>query len=92
VSKFTDALKAGVKAAKENSATYADREDRFAAAEKVIVCLHCGGDRFEERRAHLSSLFLEFLRLGWITANSTLLVCRSCSEIRWFSNPPRVVE
>ncbi|MGW3798997.1 hypothetical protein I6I76_05270 [Dermacoccus nishinomiyaensis] len=54
------------------------------AASKSIVCLHCGFDRFWQRRAKLNSAASEFFDLAWASEESLVLTCTMCGSMREF--------
>ena len=49
-----------------------------------IVCLHCGFDRFWQRRAKLNSAASEFFDLAWASEESLVLTCTMCGSMREF--------
>jgi hypothetical protein len=94
MSKFSDALRAGFQAARQD---YAERRDRpagsrFAAAGALVRCAHCGGERFEARETLLHANVMPVLDSPWLDRSATLLICVQCAELRWFGLAPSAEE
>jgi hypothetical protein len=81
--KFGEAFKSAFEAAKA-----ATGPARFMAAGKPVVCSHCGADLFDEKPALLNTRLRTFFKLDWLDPGATVLVCESCSSIRWFVRAP----
>jgi hypothetical protein len=82
MSRFFDAVKAGVRGAMD-----AMGPGRFQAAGKVVACSHCGGERFDRREAR----FGEMGRPDWLEASGVALVCTGCGLVQWFAREPERV-
>ncbi len=65
-----------------------EESGRFAAAGRKVVCPHCGEDRFDEGTVLLNSTVLTLLDLDWADRHATILSCRRCGRIEWFSRKP----
>ena len=83
MSDLLDRLRRAARAAQEE-------EDlgRFAAAGKTIVCPHCGGDQFDSGAVLLNTTVLTLLDLDWADRRASILSCRRCGRIEWFSRSP----
>lgn len=60
-------------------------DGHFELVGKPVVCLHCGERRFTSRQVLLNTWFMSLLRFDWLDTNATLLSCRHCGALRWFS-------
>jgi len=90
---FGDAVRAGIRAARDE---YTERRERplgesYAAADRPVICLHCGGQRFTSRSAMLNSRVLTLIDLDWLDRSATALICTKCTEIRFFAEAPVAV-
>ncbi len=65
-----------------------DETQHYSVAGKQVICLHCGGEDFDRGRALLNTTGLTFLNLDWANREANLLICTTCSEIRWFLEEP----
>lgn len=83
MSKFRDALKNALRAV-----TDSPKRERFVLLDKVIVCAHCGGDRFLEGEAQLNTAGMTFLNLDWTNQSATTLTCMECGRLEWFLHKP----
>lgn len=63
---------------------------RARAANKDVVCLHCGQGEFWQRRAKLNSAASEFFDVGWASEESLVLTCTTCGFMCEFM--PRAVQ
>jgi predicted nucleic-acid-binding Zn-ribbon protein len=61
---------------------------RYELAGKLVVCPHCGHDRFAEGKAQLNTAGMSFLNLDWANRTATTLVCGQCGRIEWFLQKP----
>jgi hypothetical protein len=61
---------------------------RFWVAGKPVVCSHCGADLFDEKPALLNTRLRTFFKFDWLDPAATVLVCETCSSIRWFAKSP----
>jgi predicted nucleic-acid-binding Zn-ribbon protein len=52
-----------------------------------LVCHHCGGTEFTQRRAQLNTAVLTFFDLDWLNATADVFVCDRCGYLHWFLNP-----
>jgi hypothetical protein len=69
------------------TATTDPDEGQFSIAGRVLVCAHCGGDRFDSRSAKLNTTLAELFDFAWANRSATCFVCRGCSRIEWFLSP-----
>lgn len=75
----------GLKAA---AASLAHTPTHFTAAEKAIVCPHCGGCGFDAREILLNTRGATFMKLDWLNHGATALTCQRCRRIEWFHSAP----
>ncbi len=66
-----------------------DPSERYSAGGKQIRCLHCGHDKFETREMLMNTTGATLLNLDWLNAAATALVCKKCSRIELFNEPPK---
>lgn len=59
---------------------------------RPITCLHCGHDRFVEKRALLNTRGLSFFDLDWLNRSATTLTCTACGYVHWFVRDVREFE
>ncbi len=83
MSDLLDRLRRAARTAQEE-----EKLGRFAAAGKQIVCPHCGGDDFDSGSVLLNTTVLTFLDLDWVDRRASILSCRGCGRIEWFSREP----
>ena len=57
----------------------------YYAAGRIVICPHCGGKRFFQRRALLNTRALTFFHLDWLNQAAFALTCLSCYRIEWFA-------
>jgi hypothetical protein len=68
-----------------------DETHHYSVDGTQVICGHCGGLDFDRGRALLNTKGLTFLQLDWANREANLLICTSCSEIRWFlAEPERI--
>ncbi|OUM87916.1 MAG: hypothetical protein BAA01_10725 [Bacillus thermozeamaize] len=60
-----------------------------SGARKIITCLHCEHDRFEEGRALLNTRGFSFFDLDWLNRGATILTCMQCGLVHWFAHDVR---
>ena len=60
----------------------------YTAADKNIICDHCGGAKFAEGGAQLNTAGMTFLSLDWADKSATTLACTNCGKIHWFIRKP----
>jgi hypothetical protein len=87
VSRFSDALKAGIRAMREDLGPKA-----YAAAGHRIRCGHCGGTRFRSRDLLLDGRGASLVGLEWLSDGAVALICAECTAIQWFAGRPQEVE
>ena len=63
----------------------ADGEGHYELVGEQVSCLHCGRREFSARQVLLNTWFMSLLRFDWLDTNATLLSCRHCGALRWFS-------
>ena len=61
--------------------------DTVRIAGKALVCTHCGGEHFSQRRAKLNTTFAELFDLAWLNRSADVYVCNRCGHLDWFLNP-----
>ncbi len=61
---------------------------RYTAAEKVVLCPHCGHDAFDAQTAVVNTRGLTLFGLDWLDMGATVLACATCGRIEWFRTPP----
>lgn len=81
--RFFDAVKAGVRGAREGTGP-----GRYSAGGLAVSCTHCRKDEFERREAQLNTSGMSFLDLDWMNRSGTALVCTTCGLIQWFGIHP----
>ena len=62
-----------------------DGEGHYDVLGKRVDCAHCGKDAFSAREILLNTWLLSLLSLEWLDAGSTVLICRACGRLTWFS-------
>ena len=62
---------------------------RYSAAGTPITCDHCGGEEFDAATVLLNTTVLTLLDLDWADRKATVLSCRRCGRIQWFSKTPQ---
>ena len=62
-----------------------DGEGHYDVLGKRVLCVHCDNDSFSAREILLNTWLLSLLSLEWLDAGSTVLVCRRCGRLTWFS-------
>lgn len=82
--RWTDALRAGVRAMHEDLGPKA-----FTAAGRQIRCGHCGGTQFRSRDLLLDGRGASLLGLEWLADGAVALVCAECTAIQWFAGRPQ---
>ncbi|HKW12704.1 MAG TPA: hypothetical protein VJO33_20115 [Gemmatimonadaceae bacterium] len=92
--KLTDALKAGVRAAREEHAAQRSRPDgdRYIMARKLVCCGHCGGDRFEKRDVVLRPNTMFSVDASWLDRGAVVLICVHCTSLQWFGTSPEAAD
>jgi hypothetical protein len=50
-----------------------------------VICPHCSGKRFFQRRPLLNTRALTFLEFDWLNTAAFALTCLSCYRIEWFA-------
>ncbi|GMV99171.1 MAG: hypothetical protein AMXMBFR84_03100 [Candidatus Hydrogenedentota bacterium] len=60
----------------------------YKAADKAIVCHHCGGTQFHEGSAQLNTALMTLAGLDWANESATTLACSTCGRIEWFLTSP----
>jgi hypothetical protein len=65
-----------------------DETQHYSVAGKQVTCPHCGGEDFDRSRALLNTTGFTLLGLDWANREADLLICTTCSEIRWFLETP----
>ena len=70
------------------SAQEGDSLGRFAVAGKIVVCPHCGNDEFDAGTVLLNTTVLTLLDVDWADRRASILNCRRCGRIEWFSRSP----
>ena len=85
--RFFRAVRAGVEGAME-----ALGPGRYAAAGRLIVCSHCGGEEFEARSAQLNTAGATFVGIDWLNRSGAALAFTRCHLIQWFLRCPTRVE
>jgi len=70
------------------SAQEQEHAGRFVAGGKIVVCPQCGGDRFDEGRVPLGSGARALEDQGAGDGKVSILTCRRCGRIEWFTRPP----
>ncbi|WP_309715006.1 hypothetical protein [Armatimonas sp.] len=80
---YLNALKRGFAAAVTSSST----AHSFSAADKKIVCLHCGEDKFFRGNALIDRNRL--IDTDWFDSDVALLACAKCSRLEWFADEPK---
>lgn len=63
-------------------------EMKFYAADKEVVCPHCGETSFSNRQVQLNTWFATFLKYDWLNRSGTVLECMKCGQMQWFSQKP----
>ena len=81
--KFTEAVKAGVRAMREDLGP-----KEYAAAGRQIVCGHCGHTLFTARELLLDTRGATLVGLEWLNQGAVALVCAQCTSIQWFGGRP----
>ncbi len=61
---------------------------QYAAAGKVVLCTHCGHDRFDSQSAVVNTRGLTFFGLDWLDKGATALACTRCGLVQWFRTAP----
>ena len=64
-----------------------DGNGHFELVGKPVVCQHCGRQEFRARRVLLNTWLMSLLRFDWLDSNATLLSCRHCGALYWFTQP-----
>ena len=82
--KFVDALKAGVRAMREDLGP-----KEYSAVGRQIVCGHCGHTFFTARELLLDTRIATFVDLEWLNRGAVALVCAQCTSIQWFGGRPQ---
>jgi uncharacterized protein len=59
---------------------------------KPVVCAHCGGERFTQRKVKLNTALLTFFNLNWLNASADVFVCEVCGHLEWFLDPSTTSE
>ncbi len=93
MSTLSDAVGAGLKAARAGFHEHADRPagERFAAGGHPVICPHCHGDRCDARQTLLNTTMLAAIGLDWLDRSATALVRVSCTHIVFFAARPDVL-
>lgn len=68
-----------------------DETQHYSVAGKQVKCTHCGGEDFDRGRAMLNTTGLTFFGLDWANREANLLICTTCSAVRWFLEVPERV-
>jgi hypothetical protein len=87
MAKFTDALKAGVRAMRDDRGP-----KRYAIAGRALRCPHCGQERFAARELLLETRGATVVGLEWLNDGAVALTCAECSAIQWFAARPQALE
>ena len=87
MSKFIDAVKAGVRAMQKDLGP-----KRYAAVGRVIRCDHCQQEQFEARELLLDTRAASAAGLEWLNRGAVALTCTTCSRMQWFAARPQPVE
>jgi predicted nucleic-acid-binding Zn-ribbon protein len=61
---------------------------QYKAADKTILCPHCGSDVFAKGKAQLNTAGMSFLDLDWANKSATTLACTKCGRVEWFIKRP----
>lgn len=61
---------------------------KYSIAGVAVRCGHCGGERFERRKALLNTRGMTLIHLDWANRQATVLVCANCTHISWFLEEP----
>ena len=83
MTRFFDALKAGVKGFKE-----ANEPTEYSVAGKRVHCPHCGGSEFAPSSAMLNSRGRTAFGADWIDPSASILICAECGRIEWYAQKP----
>lgn len=83
VGRFSDALRAGVRAMRDDLGP-----GRYAAAGRQVRCAHCGGEHFEARNLLLDSRGATLVGLEWLNRDAVALTCATCTAMQWFGGRP----
>jgi len=86
MSRFWNALKAGVEGYKE-----AKGPAEYRLAGRPVKCPHCEHQRFVSGRALLNTAGREAFGVAWADPSATTLVCAECGRIEWFAQEPERV-
>lgn len=87
MSKFLNALKAGVR-----GAMTATGPARYQAAGLPLSCQHCKAGTFQKRDAQLNTSAASAVDLDWLNRSGAALACANCGLIHWFLKEPERVE
>jgi uncharacterized protein len=68
-----------------------DETRRYRVEGLPVKCPHCGGEDFDAGTALLNSRGMTLLGLDWANREASLLICTTCSEVRWFLETPERV-
>jgi len=82
-SRFMESVRVGTKAVIE-----ALGPGSYRVAGAKMVCPTCRHDQFQSHTVLLNTRGLTFLKLDWLNAAATILICSNCSLIQWFKRPP----
>ena len=94
MAKYTvDSIAKGLKAAAKafNSEVTAKQEPRrYAAGNKPITCVHCGGGLFNKDRISIgySTVFADEMAIGVDGHRAHALACVTCGRIELFTGEP----
>ena len=83
MTRFFDALKAGVKGFKEGT-----QPREYSVAGRPVRCPHCGEGKFAPGSALLNTRARSAFNVDWADPSATILICAECGRIEWYVNAP----
>ncbi len=63
---------------------------KLIAAERIVTCTHCGGDRFKKRKAQPNTALMSAMCLDCLNESAVALVCENWGHLKWFINEGRL--
>jgi predicted nucleic-acid-binding Zn-ribbon protein len=60
-------------------------DGKFEIVGKRVSCSHCHGTSFVAQEILLNTWLLSLLRIDWLDSSATVLSCKKCGQLIWFS-------
>jgi predicted nucleic-acid-binding Zn-ribbon protein len=60
-------------------------DGHFEVDGKRVSCAHCRGKKFTAKEILLNTWLLSLLRIDWLDSSATVLSCKKCGQLTWFS-------